>query len=62
MSNEILIIAGDPNSINSEIIYKSYKKLNSSLKKRIYIIGSYNLIKKQFNVLKYKIKLKKLKT
>ena len=29
MSNEILIIAGDPNSINSEIIYKSYKKLNS---------------------------------
>jgi len=61
MSNEILIIAGDPNSINSEIIYKSYKKLNSSLKKRIYIIGSYNLIKKQFNVLKYKIKLKKIK-
>ena len=24
----IFLIAGDPNSINSEIIYKSWKKLN----------------------------------
>ena len=38
MSNEILIIAGDPNSINSEIIYKSYKKLNSSLKKEYILL------------------------
>ena len=61
MSNEILIIAGDPNSINSEIIYKSYKKLSFPLKKKIYLIGNYNLIKKQFNELNYKIKLKKVK-
>ena len=25
-----IIILGDPNSINSEIIYKSWKKLNNS--------------------------------
>ena len=28
MKNNIIIIAGDPNSINSEIIYKSWKKIN----------------------------------
>ena len=31
---KIIIIAGDPNSINSEIIYKSWKKINISLKKK----------------------------
>ena len=28
MKKKIIIIAGDPNSINSEIIYKSWKKIN----------------------------------
>ena len=27
MKNKIIIVGGDPNSINSEIIYKSLKKL-----------------------------------
>ena len=46
MRNKIIIISGDPNSINSEIIYKSWKKINKSLKK-IYLISNVNLIKKQ---------------
>ena len=32
MKNKI-ILAGDPNSINSEIIYKSWNKLNAKVKK-----------------------------
>jgi len=31
---KILIVAGDPNSINSEIIFKSWRKLNNSIKKK----------------------------
>ena len=33
---KILIVGGDPNSINSEIIYKSWKKLKTSVKKKIF--------------------------
>ena len=61
MKKKIIIISGDPNSINSEIIYKSWKKLNPAVKKNIYIISSYDLLKKQFRILKYKIRLKKVK-
>ena len=31
---KIIIISGDPNSINSEIIFKCWKKLNNSEKKK----------------------------
>ena len=48
---KILVFGGDPNSINSEIIFKTWKKLNKSLKKKIYIISNYNLIKSQFQKL-----------
>ena len=47
--NKIVLISGDPNSINSEIIYKTWKKLNKSLRRKIYIISNYDLLKKQFN-------------
>ena len=30
---KILILSGDPNSINSEIIYKSLKKIKPSIRK-----------------------------
>ena len=60
MKKKIVIIAGDPNSINSEIIYKTWKNLNNSIKKNLYIIGNYNLIKKQFKKLKIKQKIIKL--
>tara|TARA_Y200000002_G_scaffold349253_1_gene325749 strand:- start:248 stop:1213 length:966 start_codon:yes stop_codon:yes gene_type:complete len=55
MSNKIIIIAGDPNSINSEIIYKAWKKINIKIKRKLYLIANYNLICKQFRKLNYKI-------
>lgn len=58
---KILVFGGDPNSINSEIIFKTWKKLNKSLKKKIYIISNYNLIKSQFQKLGYSIKIQKTK-
>ncbi len=60
MSKKIIIITGDPISINSEIIYKCWKKLNTKLKKKIYFISNYRLIEKQFNKLRYKTKILKL--
>ena len=62
MKKKIFLVAGDPNSINSEIIYKSWKKLNKTIKKNLFIIGNYNLISKQFtklNISKKIIKQKK---
>ena len=61
MSNKIIIVAGDPNSINSEIIYKAFKKIDSKTKKRLYLIGSFDLICKQFKKLRYKSKIIKIK-
>ena len=60
MTNKIIIVSGDPNSINSEIIYKCYKKLNNNLRKKIYIIGNLNLLKKQFKKLGYIIDIYKV--
>ena len=34
MKNKILILSGDPNSVNSEIISKSWKKISKSLKEK----------------------------
>jgi len=61
MKKKIILISGDPNSINSEIIFKSWQKINKSIKKRIYLISNYDLINDQFLKLKYKIKTKKVK-
>jgi len=61
MKNKIIIVSGDPNSINSEIIYKTWKKLNKKIKKKIYLIANYKLIINQFKKLKYKINVVKVK-
>ena len=61
MKNKILLVSGEPNSINSEIIYKSLKKVSNKFQRRIYLISNYELIKKQFELLKYKKKLVKVK-
>ncbi len=61
MKNKIIIVSGDPNSINSEIIYKTWKKLNKKIKKNIYLIANYKLIINQFKKLKYKINVVKVK-
>ncbi|MBD1172202.1 4-hydroxythreonine-4-phosphate dehydrogenase PdxA [Pelagibacterales bacterium SAG-MED05] len=60
MNNKIIIVAGDPNSINSEIIYKAWKKIDNKIKKRLYLIANYNLICKQYRKLDYKINIIKI--
>ena len=50
----IIIIAGEPFSIFSEIFFKSIKKFNS--KNPIILIGSFDLFKSQMKILKYKFK------
>jgi 4-hydroxy-L-threonine phosphate dehydrogenase PdxA len=61
MNNKIVIVSGDPNSINSELIFKAWKSLNKSLKKRIYLISNFSMLNKQFLRLKYKTKIEKVK-
>ena len=47
----ILIVAGEPYSIFSEIFFKSLKKFNN--KKKIILIASKDLIKQQMKKLNY---------
>ncbi len=54
MKKKIIIVCGDPHSINSEIIYKTWNKLNSKLRKNIFLIGNYDLILSQIKKLKKK--------
>ena len=61
MKKKIILISGDPNSINSEIIYKSWKKLNYATRKKIYLVSNYLLLKKQLKKLKYPIGITKVK-
>ena len=60
MSKLIAIIAGEPNSINSEIIAKAWKKKRKL--KNIFIIGNYSILNKQFLKLGIKIPLVKIKS
>ena len=55
MKKKIILVFGDPNSINSEIIFKTWKKISTSLKKKIYIIGNFELIESQFKKLNYSL-------
>ena len=61
MKKKIILISGDPNSINSEIIYKSWKKLSKISRQNIFLISNYNLINDQFKKLNYKVKTKFVK-
>ena len=60
MNRPIAIIAGEPNSISSEIIFKSWKSKNTYKHKPFFIIGSLKLLKLQMKKLKYNIKIKKI--
>ncbi len=55
---KIAIVAGEPNSINSEIIGKSWNKIKYN-KNIFFIIGNFLLIKKQFANKKIKVPLLK---
>ncbi len=61
MINKIIIVTGDPNSINSEILCKSWRKINNQIKKNIYVISNYELFKKQMKRIKCSIKIQKVK-
>ena len=58
---KIILVSGDPNSINSEILFKSWKKISKSLKKKIYLISNFNLISDQSKKLNYSLKISKVK-
>ena len=60
MKNLVCIIAADPNSINSEIIAKVWKKKSEFKNLNIFIIGNYLLIKKQLEKIKINLNLKKI--
>lgn len=48
MKNKIILVHGEPRSINSEIIYKVWKKIKKNLRSKIYVIGDIKLLKSQF--------------
>ena len=60
--SKIILVSGDPNSINSEIIAKSWSKIDQKIKKKIVLITNFDLISDQFKKLKYKISLNKIDT
>ena len=53
MNKPIAIIAGEPNSISSEIIFKTWKIRKKFKHKLLFVNGSINLL----NIQKKKIKL-----
>jgi 4-hydroxythreonine-4-phosphate dehydrogenase len=55
MKNLIAITAGEPESINSEIIAKTWNKIQ--FKNKLLVIGNYNLLKNQFKKLNFKLPL-----
>ena len=61
MKKKIIIIAGDPESINSEILFKSWKKLSNQIKNKIFVIASERLLNKQFKKLGIKISTENVK-
>ena len=54
-NNPIIIICGEPNSVFSEIIYKSFRKFNK--KRPIILIGSQKLLSAQFKKIGLKLDL-----
>ena len=60
MKKPIAIIAGEPNSICSEIIFKTWKSKSRYKHKPFFIIGSIKLLNSQMKKLKYNIKIKKI--
>ena len=61
MKKKIIIVGGDPNRVNSEIIYKAWRDQNKANKNLMLIIGNYNLFVHQYKKLNIKIKINKLK-
>ena len=60
MNKAIAIIAGEPNSISSEIIFKSWQIRKQYIHKPFFVVGSIWLLNLQKKKLKYRIKIKKI--
>ena len=60
MKKPLAIIAGEPNSISSEIIFKTWKMRKKFISKPFFVIGSFDLLNLQKKKLNFKIKLKKM--
>ena len=60
MIKPFAIIAGEPNSISSEIIFKSWNLKKKYKHKPFFIIGNIRLLNLQLKKLKYKIKIKNI--
>ncbi len=60
MNKPIAIIAGEPNSISSEIIFKMWKFRKKYKHKPLFIIGSLNLLNRQKKKLNFKFKIKNI--
>ena len=60
MKKIVAILAGDPESINSELIAKVWKKKQKFKNIKIFKIENFNLISRQFGILNIKIKIKKV--
>ena len=58
MKKLIAIVAGEPNSINSEIIAKAWKRTKN--KKNLFFIGNYLILKKQMDKIGIKIEMSKI--
>ena len=56
---KIVIISGDPNSINSEIIIKVLKALKN-VRRKIYLISNIELMRSQLKKLKLKLNFKQV--
>ena len=60
MTKSIAIVAGEPNSISSEIIFKIWKLKKKYTHKPFFIIGSVHLLQQQRKYLKFKINIKEI--
>ena len=60
MIKSIAIVAGEPNSISSEIIFKSYKLKKKYAHKPFFVIGNIKTLNLQKKKLGYKIKIKEI--
>lgn len=61
MKKLVPIIVGDPNSINTEIISKIWKKKSRFKSTNIFLIGNFELIRKQFEKIGARVFLRKIK-
>jgi 4-hydroxy-L-threonine phosphate dehydrogenase PdxA len=60
MKNLIAIISGEPESVNSEIIVKSWRKISQLKRRGIFVIGSFSLIQQQLKKIKLNAPLRKV--